>query len=125
MGTITLVREYIEDGARLLVSLEKKKLQIDIALWHHTGERWALFLSTPLEGDKGPRWVYQRIISTLHSIQPALSFSILEISLMPSDSPLAARLKNESFLLYDKKIVNNTVPIIQPYYRHNEVVYRR
>ena len=67
MDKTTLVKEYIEEGKRIIESLDQQSLNINAAMWFYLEdlEEWRLFIASPVVDDKGPKEVYSIVQSVL------------------------------------------------------------
>jgi hypothetical protein len=95
MVKTSLVERDIQEGRKLVQSLDLAGLRINAALWLFIPEssEWRLTIATPLVDEKGPLHTYRRVHTALKSISPPLSISIQNIAAISPDDSLIQQLK--------------------------------
>lgn len=86
MYKTVLVRQLIEDGARLLEQLDKNRFPIRAAAWFYDPEKmsWKLVIVTSVAGNPGPLEAYMQIQLAMNG--QGLSLSLDDIIVMSPSS---------------------------------------
>ena len=92
MDQTALVSDQVEDGKRLLLRLAEEGIGVTAAAWlkESDGERWHLYLATPLvREDTDPRPAFRRILLVVQRMPQLSWIEPLTIRLVEGDGPLA------------------------------------
>jgi len=96
VGT-TLVESDIEEGRRLIATLNKKNRSFRIkgAFWIFQAEsrEWRLMIVTPMVDQRGPFKTYYDVHEVLKGMEPKVSLSPLDISVISPNDKLAKGMK--------------------------------
>jgi hypothetical protein len=92
-----LVRERVDDGRRLLASLDAKRFPIDAAFWvfYEDSNRWRLVVVSPV-AERDSLKAYHRIRPVLDSMDPPASFILEDIWVMSKSSDVFKRVVRET-----------------------------
>jgi len=92
MGQAILVEEMKKDGADLIEKLLDEGVEITSACWlkESDGDRWHLYLVTPLVKEGGAkRLAYRRVNEVQRKIPPQPGIDYSTIKVVSPDSPVA------------------------------------
>jgi hypothetical protein len=118
MDKTTLVKEYIEEGKRIIESLDQKSLDISAAMWFYLQDldEWRLFIASPAVDDKGPKEVYSIVQSVLGKAELPFELTINDISIISPNHKLILLMKKAtktdhgiSGIRFTKNVVDNTL----------------
>jgi hypothetical protein len=85
----------VEDGKRLIASLLTDEFPMTRAFWYYfaESEEWRLVIESVLVANAGPIAAYTRIESVIERIEPSLSLSLSDISVLASARQLLEDLR--------------------------------
>jgi hypothetical protein len=118
MDKTTLVEKSINEGKRLIESLDKAGLIINAAMWFYLSDtsEWRLFLASPLVDKDGPKKAYSSIQAILESLSPPSEISLKEISVVSPSHQIIRLLKiaihtgpGISGIRFTQNVINNTL----------------
>ena len=92
-----LVKQYLEDGSRVLEQLRHDRFPVTAAFWYYIPapqEQWMLFIASPLVDRIGPLGAYGRLQRALAKIAPQPSLSLSNISLISPEGDEYESLKS-------------------------------
>jgi hypothetical protein len=128
MDKTTLVKEYIEEGKRIIESLDKKSLDINAAMWFYLEDldEWRLFIASPAVDDKGPKGVYSIVQYVVGSAEIPFGLTINDISIISPKHHLILLMKKAiktdhgiSGIRFLKNVIDNTLVEDAYIYRMN------
>lgn len=95
MDKTTLVERDIEEGERLIRTLDSANIPVEAALWFYMAEndRWRLLIATPLVDEKGPREAYATIRRAIEQMLSSLAIRLSQISVVSPDDDLVQLLR--------------------------------
>lgn len=90
MDKITLVEKDLEDGRRLIQTLDEARFPIVAALWYYLSEEgiWRLILASPVAKEDGPLAAYASIQAGIKRLNPPIDIPLLILSAVSPDEPL-------------------------------------
>jgi hypothetical protein len=90
MDKTALVDTSIENGRRLIESLDKAEFPVDAALWLYSpdSDDWRLTIASNLVDRLGPLQTYGRVQTVLTSLPPESRLALKDISVVSPKSPL-------------------------------------
>lgn len=90
MDKTVLVERDIEEGKRLLRTLDTANIEVKAALWFYMPEngRWRLLVATPLVDEKGPKEAYAAIRRVLAQSPSPFEISLRQISVVSPNHDL-------------------------------------
>lgn len=99
MATAALVDSRdIEIGERIIRSLARAGIGVNVAFWAHTPEisEWQLFIATPLVNSKGERAAYEEVLRTLRDAGIDADLPWRRIFLRSPKDPVLKSLEKET-----------------------------
>jgi len=118
MDKTTLVNEYIEEGIRIIESVDQKSLDINAAMWFYLEDldEWRLFIASPAVDDEGPKVVYSIVQSVLGEAELPFELTINDISIISPNHHLILLMKKAiktghgiSGIRFSKNVIDNTL----------------
>jgi len=96
MDKTALVETYIEDGRRLLDSLDKIEFPVAAALWLYSpdSDDWRLTIASDLVDRLGPLQTYRQVQTVLTTLPPESRLALKDISVVSPKSPLIQAIRS-------------------------------
>lgn len=114
-----LTDKLVEEGARLIRTLDESGVSPDAAFWYYFPDSgaWKLILVEMKVGPEGPRDIYKRIQKALNNLSPRpVVLSLEDVALEKPDAPIVSVLRsaiqtgrNLGGIRFTKNVVNGTL----------------
>ena len=87
---LTVGQQRDAAGARILSLADELALGVQGCFWllWEEGQRWQFHMVTPLVEDKGPRWIYDRLLKVFAKVPLPQEITPLDIFVMSPEAPL-------------------------------------
>ena len=95
MDKTALVDTDIEDGKRIIGSLDDAEFPVSDALWSYLPDNneWRLMIASPRVDTRGPRQAYEEVQSVLTGLSPAVRTALSDVSLVGTNDSLVRLLR--------------------------------
>jgi len=112
--TNTLDTDMIDSGRALVEAMADRKLELSGALWFYFANSgiWRLIFSSELVESKGPRVMYEKVQSSVHShSQGRTTLELSDIKVVPPDNGFIMQFKSaiQTSGISGIRFTNNTI----------------
>jgi hypothetical protein len=91
MDTVTLVKDLLDDGQKLVVELLQRGFEMIAAFWLKASDddRWYFYLVSPVVETEGIAQAYGRLHPLVRAMPQPLGIDLLKIKLIGPSDPIA------------------------------------